>query len=48
MIVFTWQGFDGMDGVWGDGSAELEDDGFSDFELHFHRGGQATPRARKW
>jgi len=48
IAFFTWQGFDEMDEVWGDGSAELEDDGFLDIELRFHDGGQATPKAQKW
>ena len=37
-IFFTWQGYEEMDKVWGDGSAELEDDGFLDIELRFHHG----------
>ena len=48
IIFFTWQGFDEMDEVQGDGSAELEDDGFLDIELRFHHGDQAALKARKW
>ena len=48
IIFFTWQGFDEMDEVRGDGSAELEDDGFVDIELRFHAGDQAILKARKW
>ena len=47
-IFFTWQGFDEMDEVWGDGSAELEDDGFLDIDFRFHHGDQATLKAQKW
>lgn len=46
-VFFTWQGYDEMDEVWGDGSAELEDDGFLDIELRFHHGDQATLKAQK-
>ena len=48
IIFFTWQGFDEMDEVRGDGSAELEDDGFLDIEPRFHSGDQATLKAQKW
>ena len=47
-IFFTWQGNDEMDEVWGDGSAELEDDGFLDIELRFHHSGEANLKAQKW
>ena len=46
-VFFTWQGYDETDEVWGDGSAELEDDGFLDIELRFHHGDQATLKAQK-
>ncbi|MCY3841576.1 MAG: hypothetical protein OXF33_00095 [Rhodospirillales bacterium] len=48
IVFFTWQGFDETDEEWGDGSAEPEDDGFLDIELHFHDGGQATRKVQKW
>ena len=36
-----------MDEVWGDGSAELEDDGFLDMELRFRHGDHATLKAQR-
>jgi hypothetical protein len=48
IIFFTWQGFDEMDEVSGDGSAELEDDGSLDIEINFHHGDEANLKARKW
>ena len=36
VIFFSWQGFDEMDEVCGDGSVELKDDGFFDIEFRFH------------
>lgn len=48
IIFFTWQGFDEMDEVSGDGSAELEDNGSLDIEINFHHGDKANLKARKW
>ena len=48
IIFFSWQGFDEMDEVRGDGSAELEVDGFLDIEFRFRDSDQATLKARKW
>ncbi len=44
----TWQGFDEMDEVGGDGSAELDDDGSLEIEIRFHLGDEAILKARKW
>ncbi len=48
IIFFTWQGFDKMDEVSGDGSAELGDDGSLEIEIRFHQGDEAILQARKW
>ena len=48
VIFFSWQGFDEMDEVRGDGSAEMEDDGFLDIEFRFHDGDRTTLKARNW
>ena len=48
IIFFTWQGFDEMDEVGGDGSAELDDDGSLTIEICFHLGDEAILTARKW
>jgi len=37
-----------MDEVRGDGSAEMEDDGFLDIEFRFHDGDRTTLKARNW
>lgn len=47
-IFFTWQGFDEMDEVSGDGSADLDDDGTLEVEIRFHLGDEAILRAQKW
>jgi hypothetical protein len=47
-IFFTWQGFDEMDEVNGDGSAELDDDGSLEIEIRFHLGDEATLKAQRW
>jgi hypothetical protein len=44
---FTWEGFDEMDEVSGDGSAELLDDGSIEIEFAFHNGDEADLKA-KW
>ena len=48
IIFFTWQGFDEMDEVSGDGSAELNDDSSLEVELRFHLGDEAILKAHKW
>ena len=48
IIFFTWQGFDEMDEVGGDGSAELDDDGSLEVEIRFHLGDEAGLKARRW
>ncbi len=37
-----------MDEVGGDGSAELNDDGYLEIEIRFHLGDEAVLKARKW
>ena len=44
-IDFTWQGFDEMDEVSGDGSAELLDDGSIEIEFAYHNGDEAVLKA---
>ena len=48
LIFFTWQGFDEMDEVSGDGSAELEDKGSLEIEIRFHHGDEAILKAKQW
>ena len=48
IIFFTWQGFDEMDEVSGDGSAELDDDGCLEIEIRRHLGDEAILKAKKW
>ena len=48
IIFFNWQGFDEMDEVSGDGSAELDDDGSLGIEIRFHLGDEANLKAQKW
>lgn len=48
IIFFTWQGFDEMDEVTGDGTADLDDDGALEIEVRFHLGDEAAMTARKW
>jgi hypothetical protein len=38
-VGFTWQGFDEMDQVSGEGSAELNDDGSIEIEFAYHHNG---------
>jgi hypothetical protein len=47
IIFFTWQGFDEMDEVSGDGSAELDDDGDLEIEFRFHLADEAELKARR-
>jgi hypothetical protein len=46
-IGFTWQGFDEMDEVSGDGSAELLDDGTIEVEFAYHNGDEAVLKAKR-
>ena len=46
-IGFTWQGFDEMDEVSGDGSAELLDDGSIEIEFAYHNGDEAVLKAKR-
>jgi len=48
IIFFTWRGFDEMDEVGGDGSAELEEDGSLEIEIRFHLGDEAILKAQQW
>lgn len=41
MVFFTWEGFDDMDDVRGNGSADLLDDGSLEIEFNYH-GGEET------
>jgi hypothetical protein len=46
MIFFTWAGFDEMDEVTGDGSAELLDDGSIEITFEYHNGDEAILKAK--
>lgn len=46
-IGFTWEGFDELDAVSGDGSAELNDDGSIEIEFAYHNGDEAVLKARR-
>jgi hypothetical protein len=46
-IGFTWQGFDEMDEVCGDGLAELLDDGSIEIEFAYHNGDEAVLKAKR-
>jgi hypothetical protein len=46
-VGFTWQGFDEMDEVAGDGSAELLDDGSIEIEFDYHSGDEAVLKAKR-
>jgi hypothetical protein len=46
-IGFTWQGFDEMDEVSGNGSAELLDDGSIEIEFAYHNGDEAILKAKR-
>jgi hypothetical protein len=46
-VGFTWEGFDEMDQVSGDGSAELLDDGSIEIELAYHNGDEAVLKAKR-
>ena len=46
-IGFTWEGFDEMDEVHGEGSAELLDDGSIEIEFAYHNGDDAVLKAKR-
>jgi hypothetical protein len=46
-IEFSWQGFDEMDEVSGDGSAELLDDGTLEIQFTYNNGDEAVLRAKR-
>ena len=46
-VGFTWGGFDEMDEVSGDGSAELLDDGSIEIEFAYHNGDAAVLKAKR-
>ena len=46
-IGFAWQGFDEMDEVAGDGSAELLDDGTIEIDFSYHNGDEAVLKAKR-
>ncbi|MER8868315.1 transposase, partial [Mesorhizobium sp. M0751] len=47
MVFFTWAGFDEMDEVTGDGSAELLDDGSIDITFAYRNGDEAILKAKR-
>ena len=44
-IDFTWAGFDEMDEIQGEGSAELQEDGSISIEIAYHNGDEAILKA---
>jgi hypothetical protein len=46
-IGFIWEGFDEMDEVSGDGSAELNDDGSIQIEFAYRNGDEAVLKAKR-
>ena len=48
IVFFTWEGFDEMDDVRGDGSAELDDDGTIEIKFRYHLGDEALLKAQPW
>ena len=47
MVFLTWAGFDEMDEVTGDGSAELLDDGSIEITFAYHNGDEAILKAKR-
>jgi hypothetical protein len=47
MVFFTWEGFDEMDEVSGDGNAELLDDGSIEITFACHNGDEAILKAKR-
>ncbi len=46
-VFFTWAGFDEMDEVTGEGSAELLDDGAIEITFEYHNGDEAILKAQR-
>lgn len=46
-VSSAWIGFDEIDEVSGEGSADIDDDGTLDGEISFHNGDEAQFKARK-
>jgi hypothetical protein len=46
-VFFTWAGYDEMDEVSGDGSAELLDDGSIEITFAYHNGDEAILKAKQ-
>lgn len=46
-VFLTWVGFDEMDEVTGDGSAELLDDGSIEITFAYHNGDEAILKAKR-
>jgi hypothetical protein len=46
-VGFTWEGFDEMDEVSGDRSAEMLDDGSIEIEFAYHNGDEAVLKAKR-
>ena len=46
-VGFTWEGFDEMDEVSGEGSAELLDDGSIEIEFAYRNGDEAVLKAKR-
>lgn len=47
MVFFTWAGFDEMDEITGEGSAELLDDGAIEITFTYHNGDEAILKAKR-
>lgn len=47
IVSFTWAGFDEMDEVTGDGSAELLEDGSIEITFAYHNGDEAILKAKR-
>jgi hypothetical protein len=47
MVFFTWAGFDEMDEVIGEGSAELLEDGSIEITFAYHNGDEAILKATR-
>ncbi len=47
MVFFTWDGFDEMDEVTGDGHAELLDDDSIEITFAYHNGDEAILKAKR-
>lgn len=47
MVFFTWAGFDEVDEITGDGSAELLEDDSIEITFAYHNGGEAILKAKR-